>query len=109
MDEINRIHKDLSGIDLEEQILTKQSSILVMQQDDQLKEYSLYNETRLQKSYFSGLYQNQMPQLGPYDLLELSDEVEWMKLSSLKVSTTENEQSKVIMTDYEVILYNQTL
>lgn len=47
MDEINRIHKDLSGIDLEEQILTKQSSILVMQQDDQLKEYSLYNETRL--------------------------------------------------------------
>lgn len=50
-----------------------------------------------------------MPQLGPYDLLELSDEVEWMKLSSLKVSTTENEQSKVIMTGYEVILYNQTL
>lgn len=52
MDEIKHIYRNLSGIDLEEQILTKQSNILVMQQDDQLKEYSLYNETRLYKSYF---------------------------------------------------------
>lgn len=49
-----------------------------------------------------------MPQIGPYDLLGFNDEIEWMKLSSLKIATTENEQSKVIMTDYEVILYNQT-
>lgn len=77
-----------------------------MQQEGQLKEYSLYNENGLYNPYFSGLYQNQMPQLGPYDLLGFSDEIEWIKLSSLKVSTTENEQSKVIMTDYEVILYN---
>lgn len=88
--------------------LTEQSSILVMQQDGQLKEYSLYNENRLYNPYFSGLYQNQITQLGPYDLLGLSDEVEWIKLSNLKVSTTENDQSKVITTDYEVILYNQT-
>ena len=88
--------------------LTEQSSILVMQQDGQLKEYSLYNENRLYNPYFSGLYQNQITQLGPYDLLGLSDEVEWIKLSNLKVSTTENYQSKVITTDYEVILYNQT-
>lgn len=54
--------------------LTEQSSILVMQQDGQLKEYSLYNENRLYNPYFSGLYQNQTTQLGPYDLLGLSDE-----------------------------------
>lgn len=80
-----------------------------MQQDGKLNEYSIYSENKIYNPYTASLYSNQTYNIGAYDLLNITSEIRWIKLSNLKVSTMENDKMKVLTTDYQYLIYESEI
>lgn len=87
--------------------LNSDAELLVMFGDGTLQSYPIFGEHKSYHYVSAGLIKNQQKSFGLFDLMNVTSDISWIKLSSLEVGRNVNYQKEILDTAYEVMIYEK--
>lgn len=86
---------------------TPDAELLVMLEDGTLQSYPIFGDHKMYHYVSAGLIKNQKKSFGMFDLMNVTSDISWIKVSSLEVGRSINYQKEIVETAYEVMIYEK--